>query len=281
MCSFWFDYWVRGVKLASVFPRIAASAQFLDVSVSNVASFSDLQSWFIPLRFQLRGGALEERHNLDRLLASIPRDHLSEGPAYISWAPQRDGKFSVSSLRRILIADKFPGLQSFPAEVVWQPDVPSKIACFSWKVFLNRIATLDSLQRKGFSLANRCVLCGLSSESVDHLFLNCVFTSEVWSLLSSKLSIHGPFPHSIVDLFYGWKGLNCLQRFAPSMKITLHSVLWFIWAERNDRIFRDMGSSPLSIFHWIWFAVGDWLSVGGGFLSIDLLTWRRLVFDNG
>ncbi|CAN1310653.1 Putative ribonuclease H protein At1g65750, partial [Linum perenne] len=53
MCAFWFDYWVRGVKLVSEFPRIVAAAQFLDVCISNVVSFSDRQRWSIPLRFSV------------------------------------------------------------------------------------------------------------------------------------------------------------------------------------------------------------------------------------
>ncbi|CAN1750331.1 hypothetical protein LINPERHAP1_LOCUS4017 [Linum perenne] len=278
---FGFDYWVKGVKLVSAFPRIAAAARCLDVSVSNVVSYSDSQRWDIPLRFQLRGGALTEWHDLLRLLDDSPQIQLSEGPACITWSLQSDGLFSVSSLRRILTATKYQGSHDFPADVVWQPAVPSKIVCFCWKIFHRKVATLDNLQRKGLSLANRCVLCGSNSESVDHLFLRCVYSSEVWSLLSSKLFIYGPFPHGIVDLIEGWKGLNCMKRFTSAKKVILHFVLWSIWAERNDRVFRDTANSPLSTLHMIWFTIGDWLPVDGSFLNADLIAWRRLVFDNG
>ncbi|CAN1816595.1 Putative ribonuclease H protein At1g65750 [Linum perenne] len=281
LCAFWFDYWIKGVKLVSAYPRIAAAARCLDVSVSNVVSYSGLQIWDIPLRFQLRGGALTEWHDLLRLLGDIPQIRLSEGPACITWSLQSDGLFSVSSLRRRLTATKYQGSHDFPADVVWQPAVPSKIVCLCWKIFHRKVATIDNLQRKGFSLANRCVLCESSSESVDHLFIRCVFSSEVWSILSSKLSIHGPFPLGIADLIEGWKGLNCTNRFSSAKKVILHSVLWYIWAERNDRVFRDTANSPMSTLHKIWFAIGNWLRVDGSFSNADLIAWRRLVFDNG
>ncbi|CAN1285963.1 hypothetical protein LINPERPRIM_LOCUS19166, partial [Linum perenne] len=237
--------------------------------------------WNIPLRFQLRGGALEEWHRLIIFLASISRDHFSEGPSYISWLPQSDGLFSVSSLRRILVTKKFNGYVDFPFEVIWNAGVPSKIACLSWKVYFGKVATIDNLQRKGFALANRCVLCGSNAESVDHLFFSCVFASEVWTLISSKLSIHGPHPSSTVGFIQGWKGLNCLTKFQLAKKAIIHAVLWFIWIERNNRIFRDVTCSSTSTTIKLWFAVGDWLLAEGSFLSTDLIAWRRLVFGNG
>ncbi|CAN1292310.1 hypothetical protein LINPERPRIM_LOCUS21500 [Linum perenne] len=144
-----------------------------------------------------------------------------------------------------------------------------------------KVATVDNLQKKGFSLANRCVLCNTSLESVDHIFLNCDFFIQVWTLLSSRLSIHGPLPLSVVAFIHGWKGLNCAKSFAPVMEVLLHAILWFIWKERNDRIFRDSYCPPANIFRKLCFAVGDWLLVAGSFSASDLILWRRLVFDNG
>ncbi|CAN1732046.1 hypothetical protein LINPERHAP1_LOCUS1453, partial [Linum perenne] len=150
-----------------------------------------------------------------------------------------------------------------------------------WRIFLKKVSTIDNLQRKGLSLANRCALCNSNLESVEHLFLDCEFASQIWTLISSKLSIHGPFSYSIEGFIEGWKGLNCLLSFSSVMKVLLHAVFWFIWKERNDRIFRDLVNLPIHTFRSIWFKVGDWLSVFGFFAATDLLAWRRLVFDNG
>ncbi|CAN1795633.1 Putative ribonuclease H protein At1g65750, partial [Linum perenne] len=239
------------------------------------------QSWTIPLRYQLRGGALEEWNNLIHYLDSIRLDLFTEGPAYIRWTSQTDGCFTVSSLRRTLVAEIFKGCDFFPAKVVWQPAAPTKVSCFCWKVFFSKIATVDNLQRKGFAFVNKCVLCNANLESVDHIFLDCDFASKVWTLLSSRLSIFGLFHSSIASFIVGWKELNCVQSFSSVMKVLLHAVLWYIWKERNSRIFKDSSEPPVFTFRRIGTAVGDWLRVNGSFSSQDLILWRRVIFDNG
>ena len=39
-----------------------------------------------------------------------------------------------------------------------------------------KLLTLDQVQRRGWSLVNRCYLCQLEEESIDHIFLHCVKT---------------------------------------------------------------------------------------------------------
>ncbi|CAN1795630.1 hypothetical protein LINPERHAP1_LOCUS20673 [Linum perenne] len=65
------------------------------------------------------------------------------------------------------------------------------------------------------------------------------------------------------------------------MKVLLHAVLWYIWKERNSRIFKDSSEPPVFTFRRIGTAVGDWLRVNGSFSSQDLILWRRVIFDNG
>ncbi|CAN1826521.1 hypothetical protein LINPERHAP1_LOCUS31589, partial [Linum perenne] len=150
-----------------------------------------------------------------------------------------------------------------------------------WKIYLGKVATQDNLQRRGFTLANRCVLCGSNEESVQHLFLSCSFAFDVWTLVSSKLSIHGPHPSSLAGFIKGWKEVNCSKRFISVKRAILHAVFWYIWLERNNRIFRDVDCSPTSTTIKLWLAVGEWLTANGSFSPSDLRAWQRLVFDNG
>ncbi|CAN1298751.1 hypothetical protein LINPERPRIM_LOCUS23935 [Linum perenne] len=177
MCDFWSDFWVRDVRLDRLYPKIVAAALSLDVLINDVVSFSDRLTWSIPLRFQLRGGALEEWDNFQLYLSNIRRDLFTEGPSYIHWLIHPDGCFTVSSLRQALVAKSFKGCAEFPAKVIWQPVVPTKVVCFCWKVFYSKIATVDNLQRKGFSFVNKCVLCSVHN-----------FLSSDLSTLRSPLS---------------------------------------------------------------------------------------------
>ncbi|CAN1756932.1 Putative ribonuclease H protein At1g65750 [Linum perenne] len=281
MCDFWSDFWVRGVRLDTKFPRIAAAALSLDASISDLVSFSDRLSWNIPLRYQLRGGALLEWYNFLIFISSTRRDLFTAGPAYIYWPIHPGGSFTVSSLRHALVAENFNGCIAFPSKLIWQSVAPTKVACFAWKVFDSKITTVDNLQRKGFSFVNKCVLCNANLESVKHIFLDCAFSTKVWALLSSRLSIFGPFHSSIASFMVGWKELNCTKSFAPVMKVLLHAFLWNIWIERNSRIFKDIVNTPGYTLRRIGIAIGDWLLADGTYSAPDLIRWRRLIFDNG
>ena len=52
-------------------------------------------------------------------------------------------------------------VELFPTSVVWNPWVPSKVSFFAWEATWEKVLTLDQLERRGWSLANRCFLCYL------------------------------------------------------------------------------------------------------------------------
>ncbi|CAN0845480.1 Putative ribonuclease H protein At1g65750, partial [Linum grandiflorum] len=235
----------------------------------------------IPLRYSLRGGALEEWRQLLHFISSLPRDIITAGPATVGWSLCSNGVFSVQSLRRRLAEQQFPGTPSFPHDIVWFAPIPSKIQCFCWQVFLKKIATIDNFQRRGFHLENKCVLCGKAVETVDHIFIVCSFSYKVWCLIVSTLSIHGPNLFDVIGLISSWKGMNCTSQFRFATTAVLHSFFWYIWKERNNRIFRNSSPSTKYLSRKILLAVGNWMFVSGRFSDRILAEWNHLVFDNG
>ena len=280
-CAFWFDFWVPGVRLSSLYPRIAAATQFLDSLVSDMFEVHDGRGWSIPLQVVLRGGALDEWNRLIQHLDSIPEDTITAGPASIVWPLELAGVFSVRSYRAALSVQRFPGSNHFPHDMVWSNIVPSKIQNFIWMVFHGKIATIDNLQRRGFHMVGRCVMCNRHYESVDHLFLGCDFSGTIWNRLSSALSLIGPFHDDVVSFLLAWKGMNCITNFKGVMKVLLHATFWCIWTERNHRIFREEFRSPIQILYKICSMVSSWLHVWGRWSSTMISDLHRIVFDNG
>ena len=89
----------------------------------------------------------------------------------VVWIASKSGAFSVKLLYSILE----PGGSSlFPCGSIWRANVPPKVAFFAWEVSWGKVLTLEQLQRREFSLANRCFLCLSEVETVDHLLLHCV-----------------------------------------------------------------------------------------------------------
>ncbi|CAN1237951.1 hypothetical protein LINGRAPRIM_LOCUS2004 [Linum grandiflorum] len=128
-------------------------------------------------------------------------------------------------------------------------------------------------------MPNRCPLCRSDSESVDHLFIHCSFSSQVWYRFSSKLSIFGPPPRDIQSLIFGWNDRNHLPQFNNIYKVLLHAFLWFIWIERNDTIFREgSDKSFFQIAGRIAYAVCEWLSAFAMISNQDLSDFLQMMW---
>ena len=78
-------------------------------------------------------------------------------------------------------------LSLFPLKIVWNSWIPTKVSFFTWD--WGKVLTLDQLQRKGWTLVNRCVLCKKKSESIDHILLHCDKARVLWQLVFSFFGI--------------------------------------------------------------------------------------------
>ncbi|CAN1254304.1 hypothetical protein LINPERPRIM_LOCUS8604 [Linum perenne] len=273
--SFWDDYWGLGVRLRDLFPRVMAAATTQGSCLFHLFPNCFRVGWELPLRFALRGGALEEYYRFKAFLLQVSPQILSEGPPSLVWTPNASRGFSVHSFNAQLRKVKFPGLVNFPVNNIWSKVVPVKVQGFVWLVFHGRILTLDVLQSRGFSLPNRCSLCSKHEESVSHLFLHCPFVYPIWSKVSSRLSICGPLPLEVSDLIAGWKGLNCDERLKPISTVILHSFLWHVWLERNDMIFRDKVGSASRVYYRTIISGLGWLRVHASISQHDFELWMR------
>ena len=84
----------------------------------------------------------------------------------VRWMDSKDGVFSVKSLYRAL---QPVFLASFPSKIIWNSCVQPKLSFFVWEASWGRVITLDRLQKRGWTLANRCFLCYTCEKSIDHL----------------------------------------------------------------------------------------------------------------
>ena len=87
----------------------------------------------------------------------------------------------------------------------WIPRLTPKVNIFFWLLLQSKILTLDNLAKTGQTLPNRCNLCKKDLESVNHLFIHCLFSSMVWNQLTSDLDFNWCPPTSIQDFFCQWR----------------------------------------------------------------------------
>jgi hypothetical protein len=108
----------------------------------------------------------------------------------------------------------------------------------TWTAAQGKILTLDNLRKKRVIVIDRCCMCKMNGESVDHLFLHCVVAPALWNAIFSRFSLSWVMPLWVVDLFACWWTGGCSWS-AVVWKMVLCCLLWYLWRERNDRQFED------------------------------------------
>jgi len=105
------------------------------------------------------------------------------------WNLEEERVFPVKScylkLRMLLVGEEEWNIEEFRVfESIWKSKAPLKVVAFSWKLLLDRIPTRRNLARRNClppKVSYRCVLCGITEEPANHLFLHCSFTTKVWT----------------------------------------------------------------------------------------------------
>lgn len=74
-------------------------------------------------------------------------------------------------------------------------------AFFAWTAAHGKILTLDNLRKKRVIVIDRCCMCKMNGESVDHLLLHCELARALWNAIFSRFSLSWVMPLRVVDLF--------------------------------------------------------------------------------
>ena len=200
--KFWKDKWCRDGPLCESFPSLFSISMSKNAWVSDVWNpVGDGIGW-TPLF--ARAFNDWEIILLERLLQKIQAFRVQrEEEDRVIWTASKDGVFSVRSLYSMMEPG---GLSLFPSERIWRARVPPKVAFFAWEASWGKVLTHEQLQRRGFSLANRCFLCLSEEETVDHLLLHCIKTRVLWNLLFSLFGISWTLSCSVKATLLGWNG---------------------------------------------------------------------------
>jgi hypothetical protein len=119
------------------------------------------------------------------------------------WTPSSSQKFTVKSYYTLLLSSEH---SSFPWRSVWKVKALPRVAFFLWTTTLDRILTMDTLRKRGFSLANWCCLFKKNEEMTNHLLSSTASILRLfgnWSLIF--LESHGLCLTTSKNLFFAGK----------------------------------------------------------------------------
>lgn len=116
----------------------------------------------------------------------------------------------------------------------------------SWLVVQDRLPTRDRLIRWGLQVDQTCLLCNVVSESRDHLFFDCNFSFQLWSLSAARIPIapHRSWAHTILQM----SSLPPPQATRLLTLLTWQSTLYWVWNERNTRLHTNTFRSIETIY---------------------------------
>nr|GEY05494.1 hypothetical protein [Tanacetum cinerariifolium] len=132
---------------------------------------------------------------------------------------------------------------------VWFSHAIPRHAFQLWLIMRRNLKTQDKLRRWDVDPATdltqvRCSLCGTQADSHKHLFFECSYSSKVWSLLHwlVGMDVVPPVLENIIVWFQPLANKRTVQNIVG--KILFAAATYFIWVERNNRLFKRTRRSP-------------------------------------
>lgn len=117
-----------------------------------------------------------------------------------------------------------------------------------WLVHHKKILTWENLRKRGSAGPSRCQLCGLQKETMGHLLNLCSGTSTLWNWVASIFNQIDKNENDITETLKNWrKDFSDNQTVNIAWTLIPGFLIWDLWKERNNRIFKDKSSSTQSI----------------------------------
>ncbi|GJR73274.1 RNA-directed DNA polymerase, eukaryota, reverse transcriptase zinc-binding domain protein [Tanacetum coccineum] len=122
--------------------------------------------------------------------------------------------------------------------LVWFNQSIPKHAFVTWLAIQGRLMTQDRLRVWKPNDVLKCSLCGKCCDSHEHLFFKCEFAKGIWKEIKSLLNVR---------LFDNWNQIISEMVLLPLnrniwsivRRISLNAAVYYIWQERNNRIFKQ------------------------------------------
>lgn len=110
---------------------------------------------------------------------------------------------------------------------IWKMDVPSKLQIFLWKILHHSLGVRNILFKRKIIPMKNCIFCNQHIETMDHLFITCSTSIELWDLPFTKYWLDSPMNFTAIDQALAQTRKN---------KIAIPKnffLIWSIWKERN------------------------------------------------
>lgn len=145
----------------------------------------------------------------------------------IIWSPNELKGFSIQTAWQSI---RTKGQRQRWNKLIWQAPLIPRYCFVTWLASKGRLDTQDRIKKWGISFPNRCVLCKNQEEMLDHCFMDCNFSTHLWTeaMALNGISVHGSattiqWLSQTYDIFKG-KSLE-----AKRGRLRVNSTIYHIW----------------------------------------------------
>ncbi|GJW16706.1 transposon TX1 [Tanacetum coccineum] len=170
-----------------------------------------------------------------------------------------DGEFMVKELTK-MIEEKILRVERSGEVTLWNKWVPKKVNIFIWRALKGRLPVREELDKRGIDLYSLlCPCCDTVVESCNHTLVLC---NLAWSVLERiyrwwKLGNVNAF--SIEELYSFNGNVNIPTQSSSLWQAVIWTSGYYIWKERNSRVFRNKVSSINKIIQDIQLKSYEWI----------------------
>jgi ribonuclease HI len=169
---------------------------------------------------------------------------------FISWKGTKDGHYSVKSGYQAILAwqeaqspnPSSSNMDNTRWKKLWKLFVPPKQIHHIWRILNNAIPVRENLSNKGIRCDPLCPLCNSKIETINHIFLECEWTRQIWFV--SPLTINYEFLQ--IKTISSWFDYMMQNTTAIDMQ-TISTILYGIWIARNEKVYKDKHVPPTEV----------------------------------
>ncbi|KAJ0548751.1 putative RNA-directed DNA polymerase [Helianthus annuus] len=227
----WFDKWHEICPISSfITPRLIANAGFnLNSKLAEILVNGE---WRWPMEWVNRFPLLQQVQGFQ--LDPLRKDE-------IKWRTRQGVHTGFSS--STVWDDLRTGHDEVQwAKVVWFPQAIPRHAFLMWLILNTKLKTQDIMSRwnasgnANFNLMC-CSLCTRGPDSHEHLFFECEYASRVWDGVKDRANMASTQHHwtQILDYLMNIAASKSADHIISKMVVS--AAAYFVWDERNARLF--------------------------------------------
>jgi len=222
--NFWNDAWC-GKPLTSVMNIPSHLHSHLQATLDSCIQYFN---WSVPQEILAFCPTLQDKLKLVTITKTYKEEELI-------WKLSHDGALSFKDAYLFQASSHNQNIGW--AKVIWHAAIPPSKSLLVWRIPLNKLPTDDILAKRGCLLPFICSLCGKNQETLSHLFLECKFSTDIWSWLFHLLNITCNLT-SFVDIIQ-----IADRNWSPQCRLVVLSAIIYcfytIWFCRNQHKFND------------------------------------------